>query len=336
MQQLRSVVDLRAALRCLLVLLPVFAWSLLSGDVRWLQAAVMAVSTLIGVERVGLAPLGVLLQGCAAIAGFFLLYFSLCFPLLFVLACALMAAAAIGLAAFGRKLRSLGNFIFIPALYLACEAFDGPAAAPSVVVALAWMPYLLLCLLPVLLLSLLEYAIRVHRSGQSGWSQILHQGLDLGERIPVHESMLAAALAVALAASMVEYGQIGHGQWVVWSAASVVTGDVVSSRLKLLDRARGALCGVPLGVFSGSLLPHSPFCYALIVLGSVLSLVSFRRYVVGFGVRCACAAAALVVAGHALAQAADRISNVLLGGVTGCLVVFLLHVIWLRKNKQPA
>lgn len=333
-ERLAMVINLRAVGRCLLVLLPIFALSRVTGDSLWLRAAIMAVATLIGVERVGLAPLGVLLQGVAASLGYVLLYFALLVPPLFVLLCALMAAGAIGLSTYGRKLRSLGNFIFIPALYLACETAEGRSTLAYATPAQQFLPYMLVCLLPVLLLSLYEH----HQVGRMAGVNLLRhhlrlrQEMDLGERRSTVEAMIAVALAVALAASMVEYWHLGHGQWVVWSAASVVTGDVASSHIKLRDRAIGAVLGVPGGVTVGLLLPHNPLVYALVAILSVLTLVAFRRYVHGFGARCACVAAALIVADQGSAAAAERVVNVLLGGATGVVLVFGLHFLARRTR----
>jgi len=335
-QRLATVINLRPVCRCVLVLLPIFVLSSTTSDALWLRAAIMVVATLIGVERVGLAPLGVVLQGAAAGLGYLLLYFALLAPPLFVLACACLAAGAIGLSAYGRKLRSLGNFIFIPALYLACETAEGSSVSHYATAAVQFLPYMLVCMLPVLLLTLYEH----HQAGRMAGVNLLYhhlrlrRDLDLGERRSTTEAMVAVALAVAVAASMVEYWHLGHGQWVVWSAASVVTGDAASSQIKLRDRAIGALVGVPGGVVLGWLLPHTSLVYALVAIASVLTLVAFRRYVHGFGARCACVAAALIVADQGTSVAAERVVNVLLGGATGVVFVFGLH--FLARQARPS
>jgi hypothetical protein len=328
-----TLLDLRQVGRCVLVLLPIFLWAEVSGDPLWLRAAIMAVAAFIGLERVGLAPLWVLLQGLATVAGFILLTFAWQVPLLFVLACALMAAAAIGLSAYGRKLRSLGNFIFIPALYLACETAEGQVWPGLMVNALHFIPYMLLCLLPVLLLSLFEHAERLRHTGGRWLPHYLQlrRQLELGDRLAVCEAMIAVALAVALAAALIEYQHLGHGQWVVWSAASVVTGDVASTHAKLRDRARGAVFGVPCGIALGWLLPHNQLAFALMAVTSILTLVAFRRYVQGFATRCACVAATLMVADQSLAVVSERVINVLLGGVIGVVLVVVLH--WLAAGR---
>ena len=57
--------------------------------------------------------------------------------------------------------------------------------------------------------------------------------------------MIAVALAVGLAALFAEWRHVPYAQWLVCSAASVVTGDAVSARRTLGDRLVGALVGVP-------------------------------------------------------------------------------------------
>ena len=57
-----------------------------------------------------------------------------------------------------------------------------------------------------------------------------------------------------------------HGQWMIWSAARVITGHLTRGRQKLRDRIAGALVGVPAGIGAAILLPHSAFAYDLALL----------------------------------------------------------------------
>ena len=127
------------------------------------------------------------------------------------------------------------------------------------------------------------------------------------------EAVIAVILAVAAAASLVEWRHLDHGQWVVWSGASVVTGDAGAAHLKLRDRAVGAFLGVPAGITRGFFVPHGPLAYGLAIVVSLLTLVAFRSYLIGFGTRCAAVAAALVIAEQSTVIAAERVINVLLG-----------------------
>src|SRR5215470_9671046 len=66
----------------------------------------------------------------------------------------------------------------------------------------------------------------------------------------------ATAIAVFAAAALVEVLNLAQGQWVMWSAASVVVGDLTASTGKLKQRAMGAFAGVPPGLLVGYLLPQ--------------------------------------------------------------------------------
>jgi hypothetical protein len=67
-------------------------------------------------ERSGLAPLGTLLLGAAIIVCYLALLAAQATEPLFVLGCALLAAASTLVTGSDARLRSLGNFTFISAL----------------------------------------------------------------------------------------------------------------------------------------------------------------------------------------------------------------------------
>ena len=293
----------------------------------------MTISAYIAMDRSGLAPLGVVLHGLAITAGFIGLLAALATPPLFVLGCAAMAAASVLLAGRGSKLQSLGIFTFIPALYLACEV--GERAAPHEFArhGAAFLPFLVVALSPVLLMSVFDHVCTrtTEVSHTYHFSRILRWS-ELGVRSFYGEAAIAAALSVAVAATAVELLHLDHGQWVIWSAASVVTGDAASGHRKLLDRMMGAIVGVPIGVAAGLLVPKDLLTYSSIATGiasilAVLSLVALRRYVVAFGLRCGCAAFVLLLASQSAAIAAERAANVILGGFIGMLLVLITRVI---------
>jgi hypothetical protein len=82
------------------------------------------------------------------------------------------------------------------------------------------------------------------------------------------EAMVAVTLAVACASILVEWRHLDPGQWVIRSAASVVTGDAASARRMLapacLDRLqepdRSRLHRARSGLFlAPAYLPHTLF-----------------------------------------------------------------------------
>jgi hypothetical protein len=233
-------------------------------------------------------------------------------PSAFVGATMAIAAASILVTAKGHKLRPLGNFTFIPALYLACEAAEGTPRGALLDRGLAFLPYMAAALVPVIVMATAEHV----RDRDLGVSHIRHltsfrrRVVDHGVATSFVEAMLAVALAVACASSIVEWHHLDHGQWVIWSAASVVTGDAASARRKLGDRIIRAFVGVPIGVTSGFLMPHNGIVLELATIGAVLSLVAFRRYPLGFGLRCALIALTIIDTDQSMAFAVERVGNV--------------------------
>lgn len=314
--------DLPTLGRTLAVCAPTIALYGATGDARWLLASIATVSIAIAVERVGIAPLGALAQSAAIVAGFLSLSCALSAWPAFVAGCATLAAAAVALSRCGARLCSLGNFVFIPSLYLTCEAAAAHHSATRLV------PYLGAAMLPAIALSGVQAwrnapaAHRLHALAR--WRGARELGRPAASS-DAAQAIVAVALAVAAAALLVEWRHIDNGQWAIWSAASVVTGDAATARVKLRDRGLGALAGVPLGLAAGHALPHGALVYTLATLASVLTLVAFRHYATGFGARCACIACASWVAQQSTAIAAERVVNVLAGGLIGIACVLATH-----------
>jgi len=335
-RRLANEVHGRAAARALVAAAPFLALALARGDQVFFNTALVAISTLIASERASLTSLGVLLHGAAILAGFALLFFALPVAPLFVVACAAFAAASIWLGRDDPALRSLGNWTFIPALYLACEIGEGLAHDALVATASARLPLLALGVVPVLLLTSLD---TLRERDARGWTRLRRRHAPAAAEPPAvgaGEAMVAVAAAVGAAAAFVELSQIPHAQWAIWSAASVVTGDVASSRVKLRDRLAGAALGVPAGIALGFVVPHDPLVFALASFGAMLTLVSFRRYAVAFGLRCMLIALALLVASGSPGIAAERAVNVAIGGAFGIVAVLCVHELARRGAARRA
>ncbi len=71
-----------------------------------------------------------------------------------------------------------------------------------------------------------------------------------------------------------------------------------------------------------SVLPHDPFLYGASVIGSLLTLVAFRSYVVGFGTRCMLVVLAIGIVDGGTLGATQRVENVVLGGLIGLAFAF--------------
>src|SRR5271168_5529967 len=192
LRQIDRVVDRRALGRALLVLAAPIAAGFGTGDPLWIPAALVTASSFIAMEQVGLAPLGVALHGLAIAAGFLMLLTALPIPPLFALTAAAMAAAATLLAAKGHRLRTPGNFVFIPSLYIACElAENGHGSA--VARGFAFLPYLGLALGPVLMLAALELGLKCQSRGSPAAHFVRLRGYnsDFGHAVPVGEAIAA-------------------------------------------------------------------------------------------------------------------------------------------------
>ena len=231
---------------------------------------------------------------------------------------------AVAVTRYGDALRTLGNWVFIPAVYLACEVREGTSAPEAlhhagVIVAGSPIALALVC------------AVQMFDYRQTGKAGSPPYGPASADWLI---SAAATAIAVLAAAALVEVLELAQGQWVIWSAASVVVGDLSASTGKLKLRAMGAMVGVPLGLLVGILLPQSRVGYSLAVLGATLTLIAFSRYALGFGLRCFFIALAAAFAGSASGIAEERVANVITGGAFGLIAVALTDIVWRRAIQK--
>ncbi|WP_008562439.1 FUSC family protein [Bradyrhizobium sp. CCGE-LA001] len=310
-------------LRALIVVGPIVAAYFASGETALLNLGLIAVSLLIPALRLQLAPKTIAWHYLAILVTFAALFLASPIKPLFVVLTALAGFLAVAVTRHGEDFRTLGNWVFIPAVYLACEVREGASAADALRHA-----GIILQSSPIALA--LVCAIRIYdRRRENGGAAPFGP--------PAAEWLLpasATAMAVFAAAALVEMLDLAQGQWVMWSAASVIVGDLSASTGKLKQRAVGALVGVPLGLLAGIALPQSRVGYALAVLAATLTLISFSRYVVGFGLRCFFIALAASFAGGASGIAEERIANVLIGGAFGLVAVALTEIVWLRLMRK--
>lgn len=301
-----------AIAKALVVLAPLVVAFLIVQEPALLNLGLLAISLLIPAMKLGLGPMAVAAHFLAVLAAFGALFLAFPRPGLFVILTALAAFLAVAVTRHGTRLRTLGNWTFIPAVYLACEIREAPGAA-ALAQAVLFLKAAPLALGLVLLVQALERwtaaapAPPLFGPARPGW---------IGPAF-------ATALAVFAAAALVEALHLEQGQWVIWSSASVVVGDLSETSKKLKLRAMGALIGAPLGLALGLLLPESRIGYTLCVLAAMLTLIAFSRYAVGFGTRCFFIALAAAMAGLGSGIAQERVENVLIGGAFGLFAVIL-------------
>ena len=225
---MQDMLNVRSLARALVTLLPLFITYAATGDTHWLSASIVTISLVIAIERVGLATAGAFLQGSVILAVFVLLSLALPRPPVFAVGCAIVGAFAVVMTAWGERLRTVGNFIFIPGLYLTCEAAEARVAAREL------LPYLAGGMVPPLILTMVDLGLRSHPSMRQFGAELtrLHGERPLGGGVPLRqilEASVAVVLAVGSMACVVEWWHWHNGQWAIWSAASVVTGDAAGA-----------------------------------------------------------------------------------------------------------
>ncbi|SFT82405.1 hypothetical protein SAMN05192563_1004190 [Paraburkholderia aspalathi] len=330
-----NLINVRMLSRGATLLAPIFIAGLVTGNAMWFRVEIATVSAFIAAERSRLAPLGLLLHLLVVGLGFVAMTISAGRPALFVIASVLLAIACVAVTAAGTEMRWVGSFTFIPVLYLACVTANdanGRNLAQLGLLGLNTLPYLLCAALPVILDAIISYPAKrcADRSNSPGWLAV--RQVSETPSPGCFEGMIAAALAVGVAASLVEWHHVHYAQWLVWSAASVVTGDVATACAKWKDRMMGAMVGVPAGMLVGIFMPHAPLLSDVLTAALALTLVAFNQYVIAFGTRCALHAVAIIVAGHALFSTDDRAINVGIGSMIG--IVFVLGTNLIRRSLK--
>ena len=314
----------RELLRALVVVGPFVAAYFISRETALLNLGLVAISLLIPALRLHLPPKVIAWHYLAILVTFAALFLAAPIKPLFVVLTALAGFLAVAATRYGEHFRTLGNWVFIPAVYLACEVREGVSASEALrhagmIVVSSPIALALVCGIQI-------YDQRRRNDAATSFGPPAAEWL---------LSALATAMAVFAAAALVEMLDLAQGQWVMWSAASVVVGDLSASTDKLKQRTIGAFVGVPLGFLMGTALPQSRVGYALAVLAATLTLISFSRYIVGFGLRCFfIALAASFAGGSGIAE--ERVANVITGGAFGLIAVALTEIVWRRvtRNKR--
>jgi hypothetical protein len=311
-------------LRALIVVGPFVAAYFISRETALLNLGLIAVSLPIPALRLHFPPNVIAWHYVAILVAFAALFLAAPVKPLFVVLTALTGFLAVAATRHGEHFRTLGNWVFIPAVYLACEVREGVSASEALrhaglIIVSSPVALALVCGIQI-------YDQRRHANAAA---------TSFGP--PAAEWLLpaaATAMAVFAAAALVEVLDLAQGQWVMWSAASVVVGDLSASTDKLKQRATGAFVGVPLGFLTGMALPQNRVGYALAVLAATLTLISFSRYIVGFGLRCFFIALAASFAGGASGIAEERVANVIVGGAFGLIAVALTGIVWQRVMRK--
>lgn len=317
---LRKEIKSTELLRALAVIGPLVIIFFFSREPAMLSLGLIAISLLIPALRLRWAPRMVVIHYLAILVTFGALFLAAPIKPLFICLTALAAFLAVAVTRHGDALRTLGNWVFIPAVYLACELREGVSSSEAMHHAGA-----LVVLSPIALA--LVCGIQIYDGRHRPDAAPSHYGSAVADwLLPA----AATAIAVFAAAALVEVLDLAQGQWAIWSAASVVVGDLTAVTGKLKLRVIGALVGAPLGFLLGAALPESRIGYSFAVLAATLTLITFSRYAVGFGTRCFFIALAAAFTGGASGIAEERVTNVIAGGAFGLIAVVLTELVWRR------
>lgn len=322
LRRIKAEVDPRGAWRGMLAFGPVAA---VAGRFApdGLCAVIMCIGLFVSLERSSLAPSGVLLLGalmfgtsmaaCAAVAN----------PVQFIACTTCLAAAMTLLSARFAAIRTVCTLIFVVSVYLPLElsAQTSPAAALGAYMLISGL--LGFALAVTLALSIVDHSRRERVSSLvRHWARFRHADDRLAPQSDTVLWMFAIIVGIGVATAIVETMHVRHGEWMIWSAASVFTGDFPSAGRRIRDRTTGALLGVPAGMLMSHYVVSSTWLSVCLSLGAALTIVSFRRYVVGFGLRCALITLDLSVTTHSLPSGLERGVNVVSGCLLGGLSLF--------------
>ncbi|MET4604422.1 hypothetical protein ABIB90_003914 [Bradyrhizobium sp. JR4.1] len=305
--------------RALIVVGPMVAAYFVARETALLNLGLVAVSLLIPALRLHLPPKVIVWHYIAILLTFAALFLAAPIKPLFAVLTALAGFLAVAVTRHGEHFRTLGNWVFIPAVYLACEVREGVSASE----ALAPCRH--------------DHRVLSDRAG----SGLRHPDLRPATVRRCRDLVRSARGRVVCARGgnrpcSVRCGGAGRDP----RSRAGPMGDVVGRkrrgrRSRRFDRQaetagdrrrRRRAARFP--------RPQSRVGYALAVLAATLTLIAFSRYIVGFGLRCFFIALAASFAGSASGIAEERIVNVLIGGRFGLLAVALTEIAWLRVMRK--
>lgn len=118
-------------LRALIVVGPMVAAYFIARETALLNLGLVAVSLLIPALRLHCPPKVIAWHYLAILVTFATLFLAAPIKPLFVVLTALAGFLAVAGTHYGEHFRTLGNWVFIPAVYLACEVREGVSASES-------------------------------------------------------------------------------------------------------------------------------------------------------------------------------------------------------------
>ncbi|WP_429235980.1 FUSC family protein [Aeromonas salmonicida] len=288
--------------------LPCIALFLYCHDSGWLTIGLISASLYLTQTSIKWGWVGLLLHWSVILVGISILFISFPYPWLFALLTALLAGGCIAISHWGCLLRSLGSWVIIPAVYIACE-LHAKGGSSSYMTLMRGVP---VALLGPILLSFMN--------GHS-WQRASLRSYLGQQSTSVWPMVFGIVVAVFIAALCVDTFQLEHGQWMIWSVVSVSTGERQSMYQKLGGRIKGGLLGSCVGL-AGLMLPHVDFMASMSVFLTPLTLV-VRNYSLSFACRCMLIVLSTASLHQGETIALYRLLNVLAGGILGVSIGWL-------------
>ncbi|GGY21455.1 FUSC family protein [Paludibacterium paludis] len=298
-------------------MLPAVLLFLATGEAVWLKEAFIAVYLMIVVNRLGPSVARVLGQATLIAVSIELFILAEPHATVFVLLCAGYASVSSGIGMRSANAATFTTYLFLPAFYLGCELAS--RAAPH---AAFWHGYLAAVIPPALIAWRLA---KRHGAAQTWRSCFARQTPDTRAYRQYRDAAIIRFIAVLVAASWVKISHIEPEKWVIWSSASVSTGELATSLRKHRDRLIGVLAGVPVGIVLAHVLPAGPVLYSVCLLLIGVSIDTIKHYPLAFGLR----GTLCVLASSSLQEGVGigmmRVEDVILGGLIGLAVSLIWH-----------
>ncbi|WP_159165351.1 MULTISPECIES: FUSC family protein [Aeromonas] len=233
------------------------------------------------------------------------------YPWPFALLTTVLAMGCIGISHWGNHWRSLGTWIFIPALYVAYDH-------PSFLLDITASPLLLLPLAGPFLLLRTKKRVEIKQSSTHSMTNTVYATVGLG-------------CAVLICSLWVAYHRPPHGQWIIWSSMSVSMVDISGIYKKLKTRILGAFTGGGIGVALMALHP----AHYVATIGSLLIplTLAMRPYGVSFASRCLLIVISAGAFQGSQAVLIERVMEVVAGGILGALFT---HIGLYLCRRRPA
>ena len=300
--KVNEIFDAKGFLYGLAALLPVALIYMIYPKVVIFYVGLVSISLAIVMRKLHFTLLNSFVHYLVVIFCLTILYFASPSKILFILLCATMAFVSVYITRYGSKLRTLGNYIFIPMVYITCELRAGSGVDLDIGQYYDFIKFSPLALLGVGFLSFFNE----------------EEGLNLGEP---EQGWLRASLiilaSVMISTTVALVFDLHHLQWVVWSSASIVLASFDKTKQKLEERVVGASIGLPMGMIFLWLFPSYHHLYFLAPAFILMTLISFKYYPVAFGLRCFFVALAAGIVGESFELGWERVQGVAVGGAIG-------------------